>query len=90
MLYFDTPPFKLGRLIYPCFSCGYGNKIPEVADIVRHWMPDASEEELREATVNFRNYLAVIYRIFLRLEREGKLDQIQRLRECDCVECLKK
>ena len=52
------------------------SSIPEIADIVRHWMPDASEDELKEATVNFREYLAVIYRIFLRLEAENKLDEI--------------
>ncbi len=50
--------------------------IPEIAEIVRHWMPDASEEELKEATVNFREYLGVIYRIFLRLEAENRLDEI--------------
>ncbi len=50
--------------------------IPEIAEIVRHWMPDASEDELREATINLREYLAVIYRIFLRLEAENRLDEI--------------
>ena len=50
--------------------------IPEIAEIVRHWMPNASEEELKEATVNFRAYLAVLYRIFLRLEAEDRLDEI--------------
>ncbi|CAH1903572.1 conserved hypothetical protein [Candidatus Nitrotoga sp. HW29] len=50
--------------------------IPEIADIVRHWMPEASDDELKEATVNFREYLAVIYRIFLRLEAENRLDDI--------------
>ncbi len=50
--------------------------IPEIAEIVRHWMPDASEDELKEATVNLREYLAVIYRIFLRLEAENRLDEI--------------
>ena len=49
---------------------------PEIAEIVQHWMPNASEEELKEATVNFRAYLAVLYRIFLRLEAEGRLDEI--------------
>jgi len=47
--------------------------IPEIAEVVRHWMPDANEEELKTATVNLRNYLAVIYRIVLRLESEGRL-----------------
>jgi len=51
--------------------------IPEIAEIVRHWMPDASEEELKEATINFREYLGVIYRIFLRLEAEDRLDEIR-------------
>lgn len=39
-------------------------------------MPEASDDELKEATVNFREYLAVIYRIFLRLEAENRLDDI--------------
>ncbi len=52
------------------------SSIPEIADIVRHWMPDASEDELKEATVTLREYLAVIYRIFLRLETENRLDEI--------------
>lgn len=51
--------------------------IPEIAEIVRHWMPNASDDELKEATVNFRAYLAVLYRIFLRLEAEGRLDEIR-------------
>lgn len=50
--------------------------ITEIAEIVHHWMPDASEDELKEATVNLREYLAVIYRIFLRLEAENRLDEI--------------
>jgi 2,3-bisphosphoglycerate-independent phosphoglycerate mutase len=50
---------------------------PEIAEIVRYFMPDASDEELKEATVNFRAYLAVLYRIFLRLEAEGRLDEIR-------------
>ncbi len=50
---------------------------PEIADIVRYFMPDANDEELKEATINFRDYLAVLYRIFLRLEAEGRLDEIR-------------
>ncbi len=50
--------------------------IPEIAEIVRHWMPDASEDDLKEGTINLREYLAVIYRIFLRLEAENRLDEI--------------
>lgn len=50
--------------------------IPKAAEFVRHVMPDATEEEQIEATENFRNYLKVVYRIFLRLEAEGKLPEI--------------
>jgi hypothetical protein len=48
-------------------------QLPEIAEVVRTWMPEASDDELKEATVNLRRYLAVIYRIVLRLEAEGKL-----------------
>lgn len=61
---------------------------PEISEIVRDLMPDASDEELKEATVNFRIYLAVLYCIFERLEREDRLDEIKSI--CDCcggVEC---
>lgn len=51
-------------------------------------MPDANEEELKEATVNFRDYLEVLYRIFERLDREGRLDEIQSGCDCGCVECI--
>lgn len=44
--------------------------IPEIAEVVRRWMPNASDEELKEATINLRAYLAVHYRIFLRREAE--------------------
>jgi hypothetical protein len=53
-------------------------EIPEISDIVKHWMPEASEEEQKEATKNVREHLAVVYRIFLRLEREGKMHLIQK------------
>jgi|CXWL01.1.fsa_nt_gi hypothetical protein len=63
---------------------------PEIAKIVRYWMPNDSEEELKEATVNFREYLGVIYRIFLQLEREGRLNEIRSGCDCGCDECIKK
>ena len=50
---------------------------PEIAEIVRYFMPDASDDELKEATVNFRAYLAVLYRIFLRLEADGRLHELR-------------
>lgn len=49
------------------------SQLPEIAEVVRTWMPEANDDELKEATVNLRRYLAVIYRIVLRLEAEGKL-----------------
>lgn len=46
--------------------------IPEIAIVVKRWLPDATEEEQKRATVNLRRYLAVVYQIYLRFEREGK------------------
>lgn len=45
-------------------------EIPEVSELVRGWMPDADEAELKQATVNLRRYLATSYRIAIRLEAE--------------------
>lgn len=47
--------------------------IPKVAEAVKLWMPDASEEEQIEASENLRRYLEVIHRIVLQLEAEGRL-----------------
>jgi hypothetical protein len=46
--------------------------IPEIASAVRHWLPSASDEELKQATVRLRRYLAVVYAIYLRYEAEGR------------------
>lgn len=43
-----------------------------ISPLVRRWMPDASKEEQIEASANLRRYLEVIYRIYLRLYREGR------------------
>lgn len=43
---------------------------PKIAEVVRIWMPEAREEELIDATLNFREYLGVVYRIFNRIEDE--------------------
>ena len=48
------------------------NTAPKISPLVKHWMPDASEVELIEATENFRRYLQVLLRICERLEREGR------------------
>ena len=60
-------------------------EIPEIAEIVRHWMPNASDEELKEATINFRAYLAVLYRIFERLDQKGRLDEIRAVDKDSCL-----
>jgi hypothetical protein len=52
-------------------------KVPEIAEVVRLWLPDADDEELKEATINLRRYLAAIYRIVLRLEADGKLSPVR-------------
>lgn len=51
--------------------------IPEISPLVRKWMPDATDNELKAATVCLRRYLAVAYRIFRRLEAEGKLPDVR-------------
>lgn len=38
--------------------------------------PDATEEELRQADENMRRYSDVAWRVFLRLRREGRLDEV--------------
>lgn len=40
--------------------------------MVRRLMPNASEQELREAQENLRQYLDVVFQIYGRLEREKK------------------
>ncbi len=46
-------------------------EIPKISPVVRNWMPDTTEEELIEATDNFRRHLKVVYRIFTILEDQG-------------------
>lgn len=44
---------------------------PYVAPFIRRLMPSASEEEIVEASENFRTYLKILYGLFL--EHEAKL-----------------
>jgi hypothetical protein len=46
--------------------------IPEIAIVVRRWLPNANDEELKQATIRLRRYLAVVYAIYLRYEAEGR------------------
>lgn len=43
---------------------------PYVAPFIRRLMPDASEEEILEASENLRGYLKILYGLFL--EQEAK------------------
>lgn len=45
---------------------------PEISDAVRLIMPDASEEELIEATDNFREFLKELYEIFMSRDESWK------------------
>lgn len=49
-------------------------QIPEIAEVVQLWMPEATDNELKEASVNLRRYLAVIYGSTLRLESEENFE----------------
>jgi hypothetical protein len=40
-------------------------QIPDVAEAVKHLMPQATEDELKEATENFRDFLRELYDIFM-------------------------
>lgn len=46
---------------------------PLVAKFIEIRLPNASREEQIKATEELRELLAVVYRIYLRVEREGKL-----------------
>lgn len=48
---------------------------PEITPVVRRWLPHANDDELKLATSRLREYLSEVYRIFLRLEAEGKLPE---------------
>lgn len=61
-----------------------GNKQPEVIEFVEALMPESTHEEKVEATQNVREYLAFVFDIYKRLEREGKLEEVlERIRQQD-------
>ncbi len=45
---------------------------PTISKLIIALLPDASSEEQLEAEQNFRDFLAVAYRMYLRLEEERK------------------
>lgn len=55
------------------------NKIPK---FIRRVMPNASETELCEATATFDEYMAVVWEIFQRIEREKQKVDSPKLGVC--------
>jgi hypothetical protein len=55
----------------------------EIPKFIRRVMPHASEAELREATANFDNYMAVVWKIFQRIRREQADSDSQKSGVCD-------
>ncbi len=54
---------------------------PTVSRLIVSLMPEASLEEQLEAEQNLNEFLSVAYRMYLRLEAEGKLGDLRRRRE---------
>jgi hypothetical protein len=57
-----------------------------VPGFIRRVMPKASEEELREATVTFDEYMAVVWEIFQRIKREEEASDSPKLGVHDRVD----
>jgi hypothetical protein len=49
-------------------------------DLVREAFPMLPEEQVEEARVNLDTYFTLAYRIFRRLEDEGRIDEIRAAR----------
>jgi hypothetical protein len=69
--------------MFPQMSDGHSNNIPK---FIRRVMPNASEAELREATANFDEYMAIVLEIFQRIKREDADGDSPNERLCDRVE----
>jgi hypothetical protein len=50
-----------------CMTDDFDQSIPK---FIRRVMPKATEAELHKATVNFDEYMAVVWEIFQRIKRE--------------------
>ncbi len=55
----------------------------EISPLVKKWLPGTSVEEQVIATENLRDYIEVLYRIYLRLESEGYFKKRNRERRGD-------
>ncbi len=60
--------------------------INEIPKFIRRVMPKASETELREATATFDEYMAVVWDIFQRINREQAGSDSPNFGVCDRVD----
>lgn len=60
-------------------------EIPAISPLIQKWHPTATLDEQRRYTKELRAYLAVLYRIFLQLERDGLLPTDSRESERDAM-----
>lgn len=56
----------------PLFRSSLNRDDSDVSPLIKRWMPEASRNEQIEATRNFRAYMRVLYRIYLRIEQERR------------------
>lgn len=48
--------------------------IPEISPLIERWHPNATIEEKKQYTEEFRAFLMVLYGVFERCDREGLLN----------------
>jgi hypothetical protein len=58
------------------------NEHNEIPQFIRRVMPRATEEELREATANLDDYMAIVWEIFQRINRERTNSDSPKSRVC--------
>ena len=60
----------------------HDNKRPPFWGLAKSLMPaDTSEDDLRDAAANLHEFMLVAYRMYLRLESEGKLGESKKERK---------
>jgi hypothetical protein len=58
----------------------------DIPKFIRRVLSNASEAELREATTTFDDYMALVWEIFQRIERERVADDSPNTSDCDRFE----
>ena len=58
-------------------------KDDEIPQFIRRVMPKAADAELREATGNFDEYMAVVWEIFQRIKRDQENSDSPKAGICD-------